>query len=128
MKALSIQQPWAWAIFNGKPVENRTWSTLYRGPLLIHAGKKFDDAGFAWIAMNHKRLAISLDNIPNLEFFKRGGFLGIVDLVDCVMRHDSPWFFGPRGLVFKNPRLLDQFITFPGRLGIFEVPEGTVKL
>lgn len=33
MKALSVQQPWAWAIFNGKPVENRTWPTGYRGQL-----------------------------------------------------------------------------------------------
>ena len=41
MKALSIQQPWAWAIVNGfKPVENRTWRTNYTGPLLIHAGKR----------------------------------------------------------------------------------------
>ena len=34
MKALSIHQPWAWAILNaGKTVENRTWSTNYQGPL-----------------------------------------------------------------------------------------------
>ena len=30
--ALSIQQPWAWFIVNGyKDVENRTWSTKFRG-------------------------------------------------------------------------------------------------
>jgi hypothetical protein len=40
MKALSIQQPWAWAIIHaGKRVENRTWSTRFRGPFFIHAGK-----------------------------------------------------------------------------------------
>lgn len=40
MKALSIRQPWAWAIVNaGKRVENRTWETRYRGPILIHAAK-----------------------------------------------------------------------------------------
>ena len=38
MKCLSILQPWAWAIIHGgKDVENRTWRTAYRGPLLIHA-------------------------------------------------------------------------------------------
>lgn len=38
MKALSVRQPWASAIAWGeKSVEHRSWSTDYRGPLLIHA-------------------------------------------------------------------------------------------
>ena len=38
MKVLTIRQPWAWLIVHGhKRVENRTWHTSYRGPLLIHA-------------------------------------------------------------------------------------------
>ena len=56
MKALSIKQPWAWAIIHaGKNVENRTWATSYRGPLLIHAGKTFDHEGYQWI-MDHIHL------------------------------------------------------------------------
>lgn len=40
MKALTICQPWAELIASGaKRVENRTWSTKYRGELAIHAGK-----------------------------------------------------------------------------------------
>lgn len=40
MKALTISQPYASHIANGhKWVENRTWSTPYRGQLAIHAGK-----------------------------------------------------------------------------------------
>ena len=40
---LSVRQPWAWLILQGlKPIENRTWSTPYRGPLQLHAGKSFD--------------------------------------------------------------------------------------
>jgi hypothetical protein len=36
---LSIRQPYAWLIVHGiKPVENRTWSTKFRGRVLIHAG------------------------------------------------------------------------------------------
>ena len=50
MKALSIRQPWAWAIIHaGKDVENRPWGTRYRGPLLIHASKTLDQEGRAWI-------------------------------------------------------------------------------
>lgn len=38
MKTLSVRQPWASYIAYGiKTVEHRSWSTDYRGPLLIHA-------------------------------------------------------------------------------------------
>lgn len=40
VKALTICQPYASLIANGeKLVENREWSTSYRGTLYIHAGK-----------------------------------------------------------------------------------------
>lgn len=43
MRALTVQQPWAWAIARGwKPVENRSWVTHYRGPLVIHAATRWD--------------------------------------------------------------------------------------
>lgn len=44
MKALTVRQPWAWAIARGhKTIENRSWTTTYRGPLAIHAAAKWDD-------------------------------------------------------------------------------------
>ncbi len=40
MKVLSLLQPWATLVVIGaKQVETRSWSTAYRGPLLIHASK-----------------------------------------------------------------------------------------
>lgn len=40
MKALSLKQPYAWLIANGfLQVDDRTWGTQYRGPMLIHASK-----------------------------------------------------------------------------------------
>ncbi|WP_292721956.1 DNA cytosine methyltransferase [Nostoc sp. JL34] len=40
MKALSVRQPWAWAIIHAlKNVENRGWPINYRGDILIHAAK-----------------------------------------------------------------------------------------
>jgi hypothetical protein len=40
MKCLSVRQPWAGMIARGeKTIETRTWSTSYRGPLLIAASK-----------------------------------------------------------------------------------------
>jgi hypothetical protein len=39
-KALSLKQPYAWLIANGYLlVDDRTWGTQYRGPILIHASK-----------------------------------------------------------------------------------------
>jgi hypothetical protein len=40
MRALTVKQPYAWAIAcAGKGVENRTWGTAYYGLLAIHAAK-----------------------------------------------------------------------------------------
>ena len=42
MKALSLTQPWAALVVTGaKRFETRSWTTAYRGPLLIHAAKRF---------------------------------------------------------------------------------------
>lgn len=39
MKALTLYQPWASLVAQGvKTIETRSWSTHYRGRLLIHAG------------------------------------------------------------------------------------------
>lgn len=43
MQAISIRQPWAFAIARGsKPVSNQGLPTRYRGPLLIHASMRVD--------------------------------------------------------------------------------------
>lgn len=42
MKALTLTQPWATLVAQGaKRFETRSWSTPYRGPLLIHAAKNW---------------------------------------------------------------------------------------
>ena len=45
MKTISLWQPWASAIAAGvKMVETRSWGTSYRGPLAIHAAKRWTAA------------------------------------------------------------------------------------
>ena len=42
MKALTLYQPWATLVaIQAKRIETRSWKTDYRGPLVIHASKKF---------------------------------------------------------------------------------------
>jgi hypothetical protein len=50
VKAISLRQPWAEMIADGiKTIETRTWSTSYRGPLLIVSSKTPDRAAIgAW--------------------------------------------------------------------------------
>jgi hypothetical protein len=113
--ALSIRQPWAWLIVNGyKDVENRNWRTNFRGEFLIHAGKRFDHDGYRWI---QERFDIAM---PSPAQFELGGIVGLAELVDCVTRHDSPWFTGPYGFVLQNARPL-PFVAVRGRLRFFKV-------
>jgi len=116
MKALSIRQPWAWAILHGKPVENRTWPTSYTGPIFIHAGKKFDRDGYYWL-LGHRDLLTS--DLPAIEKFAMGGIVGKANIIDCVDYHPSPFFFGPWGFVLDGAEPIG-LIPCPGRLGLFE--------
>lgn len=116
MKALSIQQPWAWAIiYGGKDVENRCWKTSHRGPVLIHASKKFDGEGLDWLFKNEKELGVELS-----YRMLTGGIVGIADIVDCITESSSKWFFGPYGFVLENVREL-PFASYRGRLGLFDI-------
>lgn len=46
MKALTLTQPYATLVALGaKHIETRSWSTRYRGPLAIHAGKGLGPVG-----------------------------------------------------------------------------------
>jgi hypothetical protein len=54
MKCLSVKQPNATLICSGvKKVENRTWSTKFRGRILIHASSD----SYAWPDFDHLPLA-----------------------------------------------------------------------
>jgi ASCH domain len=124
MKALSIHQPWAWAILRaGKTVENRTWPTNYRGPLLIHASKtrsSFDrEALIDWV----KVYGVAL---PPWELMPTGGLIGIVDLVDCLPVNQtvlSPWVEGPVCWVLANPRPFPETVALRGMQGLFDVQD-----
>lgn len=57
MKALTLKQPWAWAMkHQGKRIENRTWLPPHaiRGGewFALHAGKGWDDDGLLHIVEN----------------------------------------------------------------------------
>jgi hypothetical protein len=129
MKALSLKQPWAWLIFHGKNVENRTWRTNFRGSILIHASKTWDSAGAGWIYINLCRGRLPIKECPTRDDpqMRRGALIGVVDIVDCVGEFDSPWFVGPYGFILENPLEFKKPISCKGQLGIFEVPGAVVN-
>lgn len=131
MKALSIRQPWAWAILRaGKDIENRDWSPRnpglrFRGRCVVHASAKADRSEFvgavAWMVQD---MGIPLSSIPAFDAAPRGALLGTVDVFNVVDDSPSLWFFGPVGLLLREPRPFQHPIPFKGALGFFDVPDG----
>jgi ASCH domain-containing protein len=120
MKALTLWQPWAWLVVHGyKDVENRGWMTSYRGPLLIHAGRKVDPE---YEAIAERALREFGIRIPSREELPQGVICGEVRVTDCVRAHPSPWFTGPCAFVLADALLLDP-IPLRGMPGLYEVPE-----
>lgn len=117
-RAISVRQPWAWLIANGyKPVENRDWRTRYRGPILIHAAKTVDPAGYEFVA---RQLPELFDLIPPPHAIEKGGVVGMANLTDCVDRHLSIWFFGKYGFVMDDAQTL-PFFPAQGQVGLFNI-------
>lgn len=124
MRVLSIRQPWAWLIVNRhKDVENRTWSTPFRGRFLVHAGKvmtqrEYDEC-FNFVAGIYHRL--STDFLPP-EFAELkqqcGGIVGESEVINCVRHDDSPWFVGEFGFKLGESKPL-PFKACKGALGFF---------
>ena len=129
MKALSVRQPWAWLIAHGyKDVENRSWSTKFRGRVYIHAGKLLAWSWLASFGVTRFRAEMP-ETFEQLQGFWRfmndtghlGAIVGEVDIVDCVTRSTSFWFEGPYGFVLANPVTYEKPIPYKGRLGLFNV-------
>lgn len=127
MKAISVRQPWADLIVQGKKkMELRTWKVTYRGPLAIHASQTVE---------REECVAHGLDP----DMITNGGFVGIVDLVDIVPldektfrasknEHLSPGGFNAPlfGWRLVNPRLLAHPQPGRGKMGLFNVPDELV--
>ncbi len=129
IRALSIHGPWAWAIIHGpKRVENRTWSTDYRGLLAIHASQsKQSDAPATELL---KRLGVELP-----DQWPRGVILGSVDLIDVVPIDEAPeairsapFATGPYCWILANPKPLAEPLEQLGRQMLWEWDEGKAQL
>lgn len=141
MKAITIRQPYAWAVAAGhKDVENRTRGVSYRGDIAIHAGAAWSREGQddprilrAWWGGDYDgtRLIDARD-------WEHRAIIAVAELWDsheagrddgfkCC---DSPWGdleFAGRAtgahLRLRNVRRLDAAVRCSGQLGLWTVPD-----
>lgn len=125
--ALSVRQPWAWAIVEGyKDVENRTFfavanGRMRRGRIAVHASVGMTQDEYHEAAAFMRARGVTCPPPAELH---RGGIIGAVDVVDIVKTSGSPWFMPgpactrPRGLLLCNP-VRCKFTPAKGELGFF---------
>jgi len=101
MKVLTVRSPWAQHIIReGKDIENRNWSTSYRGRLLIHVSK-------------------------SPESPESGMIIGAVDLIDCqppgsLLTVGNKWAEpGCYHWILANPREFKKPIPAKGNLSLW---------
>jgi hypothetical protein len=136
MKALSMMQPYPWLFMQGfLTVDDRSWSTLYRGPLAIHASKQFHEQYYDFIK-RHTDIVL-----PEKDAFEQGGVVGYVDLVACMapaalkgapngkpqMHRSHFGVSGFYGLVFANPRPIDMIVC-RGNRNLFDISDRVLGL
>ena len=127
MKALSLTQPWAQLIVSGaKKYETRSWTTSYRGPLYIHAAKRFPAYARDY-ALEVYRNAAVLPDFPLGAIIGRAILKNIYRTEDIVATlSDLERLYGdytpgrwawelPEAEMFETP------IPYKGSLGLFEV-------
>ena len=141
VKVLSVKNPYAYLIIQGgKDVENRTWTTDYRGRLYIHVSG--DNLPFLTEEPNLMEYYSKCDidkgdtvesfmnaviDKPDKWLLKSQSIIGYVDLVDIIQNSSSPWSIeGQYHWILKNPTLLKNPIRqVKGRLGLwnYNLPE-----
>lgn len=143
VKAISVKQPWAWAIMHGaKTIENRTQMWNYRGPLAIAASKTWSNEGFSAprvqeaFASQHPDLVGSSAEEQARALCPQGVIIGVVELTDCHVA-DGPACCAPWGdqrrdaassravthLVLQHPQPLRTPVPVRGALWLWDVPE-----
>jgi len=135
MKAISLWQPYSSLMAMGlKKIETRSWSTKYRGPLLIHAAMRKPRL------YEQRYIAIVLNKFGRVDFpigyLHYGAILCKVDLIDCkkmtwgnIPHHTELEYnlgnydYGRFMWITNNLKTFANPIPWKGSQGFFNVPE-----
>ncbi len=131
--ALSVRQPWAWAImFAGKHLENRSRYALKhmlgrmrRGRICIHAAKGMTreeyEAARDTIARATAVHRVAVE-CPSPAELVRGAIIGTVEVTGTLSPETStsPWWAGGSALTITDPQPLSEPLPLAGALGYFD--------
>lgn len=124
MKCLSVRQPWASLLLRDhdrKNVENRVWSSGFRGELLIHAAKGMTRREYWDCVIFCHRIGVAPP--PFRDELVRGAIIGSVNVVDWTLERHSPWHVeGQYGIYTNCPTRFGTPLPWRGQLGLFDVP------
>lgn len=138
MKALTIKQPWAWAIVwldppDAKRIENRDWyhPAMIGEQFAIHTSKNaYDSLG---AKMMEERGIMTPEVLARVPFYNvRGAIIGLARIdrvihaaVEDPLLHDE-WFEGPYGLVLRDVIRLTTPVPARGNQGWWNVSPADV--
>lgn len=128
-KCLVVKNPWALMLVDGiKDVENRTWNTSYRGPLLIKSSKVpvSEDETRDILTTLYRRGLITKDQVRKYYqsiFSLNGRLLGQVTLDKVVTNSNSEWAEkGAYHFVVSSPKKFSEPIEgLPSGFKIFNL-------
>lgn len=123
MKCLSVSQPYADLIINGKKsIELRTWNTNFRGECLIHAPIKIKDAACERLGVTKSSLRTGVI-IGKVEVYDVKSYTSLEELRKDYDKHlfDEDIFCHRYGFLLRKPQALRVPIPYKGSLGFFEV-------
>ena len=126
MKCLSVSQPYADLIINGKKtIELRTWNTKFRGECLIHAPMRIKDEVCDRLGMNKSSLRTGVI-IGKVEIYDVKLYDSLEELKKDHDKHlfDEDVFLHRYGFLLRKPQALRVPIPYKGSLGFFEVKPG----
>lgn len=118
MKALTIKQPWAYAIAAGlKTVENRTRRTHHRGDIAIHSALTVDP-----------KASLNVGDDADRSLFVRGAVLAVAEITGCCDCGDrcTPWSQRGPGVFHwqvANVRRIPRPVPAKGALGLWTLSE-----
>jgi hypothetical protein len=121
MKALSLKQPWAELLLQGKKtIETRTWNTAFRGPFLIHASKQVDAKAMEEFGFTHLPTGCIVGKAELIDvkpYYTREAF-------EADTKHHEVRYFDwlrPRyGFIVRNVQRCKP-VPMKGKLNFFEV-------
>jgi len=134
--ALSINQPHASLLIHQiKLHEGRSWPTMHRGPLYIHASAKSPRKEEIQEACALFKLMLGNNQAHFPDSYPLGCIIGRVNLVDCLSQEEYQSKYGHAGyiedpfvFIFDNVIKLKVDVPCPGRQKIYKLEKSVFKV